>query len=676
MDDAPASLAKTARRWSRLAGRKPSVENHRKAAEAHRAAAEAYRLGRGGPVAKAHRGLADEHDAAAAVLGETMTMADHQPTQLDLGVGDFHKAGGGGTTGPADKRAARKAQKLAAKQAREAQKLKQKKDRRERVPSSIHIRADIAPGGAIHVRHTLKFSAGEGQTVLLALQEAGTDEAPQAVWIQLARQGSFAGHPSGRPFKLDARIFTQMITNFRANKDGRLPIDFEHASEQAATEGSIPQGGAPAQGWIVDLAMRDDGNLYAKVEWGTLARQYIREKKYQFISPAIHFAMKDRESGREIGAYLSSAGLTNQPFLDGMRPLAARATPTGADVQLAGRDPMAQTLKAPGEYMGELRACLGLHELATHADCSAQLERLSERCSLMDASFNHEGVNIKDKYLNGLATCAGLGGNPSVQDILDAVEDMIDAAIAEHVEEYHDGGNMRMSAQQSADTTTTNTPAKPEEDTAMEPKTTELTAKITSLEGEVTTMGTKLAGKDTELTTLTQKLTTLTGSVGEVVTLCKSAGFEPKEGEGLKELVTHILEANKVLLKAKTDREESDVVADVERAFEHYGPNGLNRVGETQKGDLLTMRRESPKSFQALYKPLTNDEIRLLKRATPREPPRKPAPQIDPNDPVLMSHTALTSHLMNSEKLGYGEAYDKAAKMIRERKPASPPAQQ
>jgi hypothetical protein len=188
---------------------------------------------------------------------------------------------------------------------------------------TLASRIDRKTGRPLALRRPAGFVGGEGQPVTLTL-DAGTDDAPKAVWIQLAKPGTFV--KGGRRFRLDRSCFEQMVANFRANKDGRLPIDFEHASEQPPSEGSIPQGGAPAQGWIVDLSIRDDG-LYAKVEWGALARQYIREGKYRYISPALHLQMQDRETGEEVGAYLSSAGLTNQPFLDGMQPLQARATP-------------------------------------------------------------------------------------------------------------------------------------------------------------------------------------------------------------------------------------------------------------------------------------------------------------------------------------------------------------
>jgi len=193
------------------------------------------------------------------------------------------------------------------------------------------LMAELAPREAAAVRLDLglrAFVEGEGQRLL----DAGDDDAP--VWIQLAKQGSFAGHPSG-PFKLDARVFADLIRNFKANEDGRIPIDFEHSSEHEPTAGTVPTAGAPAQGWIIDMATRPDGNLWALVEWHEPARTYVREGKYRFISPAISFHAKDRSSGKPIGAYCSSAGLTNSPFLSGMQPLAAKATGPATLAQLA-----------------------------------------------------------------------------------------------------------------------------------------------------------------------------------------------------------------------------------------------------------------------------------------------------------------------------------------------------
>jgi phage I-like protein len=151
------------------------------------------------------------------------------------------------------------------------------------------------------------------------------DEAGKPVWIQLAKPGEFRGHHAG-PFALNAQVFTEIIANFRDSQNKLVPIDFEHASESDPTEGTIPVLGAPAQGWIKDLEVRTDGNLWGLVEWQPTAREYIKTGQYRYISPAIRFGSRDRVSGKPIGARLTSAGLTNQPFLDGMAPLAAKDT--------------------------------------------------------------------------------------------------------------------------------------------------------------------------------------------------------------------------------------------------------------------------------------------------------------------------------------------------------------
>lgn len=146
-------------------------------------------------------------------------------------------------------------------------------------------------------------------------------EAAKPVWIQVAKPGQFRGHAAG-PFELNETIFNEIIRNFKATANQRIPIDFEHASEQPATQGSIPTDGAPAQGWILDLKI-EDGNLWGLVTWGEKARDYIRSGQYRYFSPAIRFAAKDRVTGERIGARMTSGAICNQPFLDGMKPLLA-----------------------------------------------------------------------------------------------------------------------------------------------------------------------------------------------------------------------------------------------------------------------------------------------------------------------------------------------------------------
>lgn len=165
-----------------------------------------------------------------------------------------------------------------------------------------------------------------------------SDPNAKQVWIQVAKQGKFRGHAAG-PFEMSLQTFEEIIRNFKASQNQSIPVDFEHASEQEPTEGSIPVNGAPAQGWILDLKIGNDGNLYGLVEWLPLAREYIQKKQYKFLSPAIVFGAKDRVTGKAIGARLSSVALTNNPFLDGMAPLAAKhreAPASSFTIQISG----------------------------------------------------------------------------------------------------------------------------------------------------------------------------------------------------------------------------------------------------------------------------------------------------------------------------------------------------
>jgi hypothetical protein len=176
----------------------------------------------------------------------------------------------------------------------------------------------IHTDGAIDVRHLMN----DGGMFAPGLVELADTETDNPTWIQIAKAGRFN---KGGPFELNYQVFSDIIKNFDATTNRRVPIDFEHASESDPTEGAIPTQGAPAQGWITRLEMRDHGStLWALVEWLPLARKYIKAGQYKFFSPAIRFNARDRTTGEVIGARLTSGALTNNPFLDGMMPLAAR----------------------------------------------------------------------------------------------------------------------------------------------------------------------------------------------------------------------------------------------------------------------------------------------------------------------------------------------------------------
>lgn len=195
-----------------------------------------------------------------------------------------------------------------------------KKPKRKRAKKGLSMRINTKTG-EMHVTHMSEVIGGrvvkfDGLTELVALSDAS----PKRVWNQIAKCGAFAGHPAG-PFELNAQVFSEIVRNFHATHNRRIPVDFEHASESDPTSGSIPQLGAPAQAWIVDLDNRGEAGLWGLFEWLEPARQYVADGKYKFFSPAVRFGARDRVTGKPIGARMTSGALTNAPFLDSMQPL-------------------------------------------------------------------------------------------------------------------------------------------------------------------------------------------------------------------------------------------------------------------------------------------------------------------------------------------------------------------
>ena len=187
---------------------------------------------------------------------------------------------------------------------------------------------------------------------------ASTEDGDGPKWCQVAEEGAFLGHPAG-PFALDAMVFEEAIRNFRshpafeAGPDGLgckrvVAWDFKHASEQPAAQLAV--SGAPAQAWVLDLECRlgADGRaqLWALTEWLEPARTYVREGKYQWASIAIWPHSQHPVTKADIGWYISSVALTNDPFIQGMVPIAAERSAAPVRAARHPADPLVATVQS------------------------------------------------------------------------------------------------------------------------------------------------------------------------------------------------------------------------------------------------------------------------------------------------------------------------------------------
>jgi hypothetical protein len=173
------------------------------------------------------------------------------------------------------------------------------------------------------------------------------------------------------------------------------------------------------------------------VEWLEPARTYIREKKYRYLSPAIRFNAKDRVSAEPIGARLTSAALTNNPFLDGMQPLAA--------TDRVGDAPHPQTMSgsattmsnggfcySANEVLPKLRAAMRLSEVATAAEMFDKLCSLETLyAEVQDPTAVHQGVDL-GMYLPALRDTMQMGLASTWEELFQVIKNLIGAAMGQH----------------------------------------------------------------------------------------------------------------------------------------------------------------------------------------------------------------------------------------------------
>ncbi len=128
--------------------------------------------------------------------------------------------------------------------------------------------------------------------------------------IPIAVTGSWT--KDGNKFSITFDDLKQMVNNFAARKNGKLVVDYEHASENPKTAKGGP---IPAAGWIEAMELVG-ATVFASIDWTKDAAQMIKDKAYRFVSPAIDWFATNKESGEAVGTALSSLALTNHPFLE------------------------------------------------------------------------------------------------------------------------------------------------------------------------------------------------------------------------------------------------------------------------------------------------------------------------------------------------------------------------
>jgi hypothetical protein len=212
--------------------------------------------------------------------------------------------------------------------------------------------------------------ASFGRPILLADVVTQLTDSSGPKWIECCLSGTYLGHSSGKPLPWGPELFQVLIDNlhrnpsFKTGPDGVgcvpvVPWDHEHESEiakQNLVERGIPlpPDGLPSWAWTLDLQSRlgADGkpSLWALTEFIPETVQQIREKKYRWCSLAVSPIYIDPVTGDDQGPTVTSIALTNDPFIQGLVPLAA--TRKGA--------PVTQTLDQWGPAESAIEVLVGL----------------------------------------------------------------------------------------------------------------------------------------------------------------------------------------------------------------------------------------------------------------------------------------------------------------------------
>ncbi|PKN10604.1 MAG: hypothetical protein CVU72_00660 [Deltaproteobacteria bacterium HGW-Deltaproteobacteria-7] len=114
------------------------------------------------------------------------------------------------------------------------------------------------------------------------------------------------------PAYLDEAAAIKIIAAYKA-RGNDMVIDYEHQS--------LADVQSPAAGWIKDIVWKGAEGLWAVVEWTAKAAEYLKNREYRYFSPVMLVGAVDRKV-----ALLVNVALTNNPAMNNLRPIVAKAT--------------------------------------------------------------------------------------------------------------------------------------------------------------------------------------------------------------------------------------------------------------------------------------------------------------------------------------------------------------
>lgn len=228
----------------------------------------------------------------------------------------------------------------------------------------------------------------QGAGVKLAAPSTGAT----SPWNVLAYEVALEGRGD---VKLTRTDFEQCVENF-ARWGKEIPVVLYHAD----TDPMAHPASRKAHAWITDMrvgTMQRDGKecatLEARFRWvNAETRASVESGELAFGSVTLVQNGVDEETGEEVGSFLWSFSLTNNPALVDIPRIAAERvrTPRGRAVRAQG---WYGEIEDRDDVLAMLRCVLGLPALASESDVRAELDKLA---SLLGSDESTTGVDVDD----------------------------------------------------------------------------------------------------------------------------------------------------------------------------------------------------------------------------------------------------------------------------------------
>jgi hypothetical protein len=152
--------------------------------------------------------------------------------------------------------------------------------------------------------------AEERPRVLILIGDSKEADGLRRIPVALITRG-FKGT---QKFSVTREDLASIVANFAKRGTGEVVIDYDHSTVYAAGSGAA----APAAGWLkkIDDAPDAKGVLWGWAEYTERGGRMVAAREYKYVSPVIEWSVRDKSTGEQQGATLTSLALTNSPLFE------------------------------------------------------------------------------------------------------------------------------------------------------------------------------------------------------------------------------------------------------------------------------------------------------------------------------------------------------------------------